>query len=535
LLNLSGLLILTPILSLVLMKKTILLLLLFLTSLCSAQQLKDRWRDAHWKFGHGSISTEDSSDFGITNLFIDSIGLRMKYQAKIPVSAYIGSASMCDSAGRMIFYSSGYKVANSQNQVMLNGDTIGFGRYWSGKLGQGIPFPNTVFTLPQPGNDYRYYIFCSNVDVNLSTGVRWIKNVLVSVVDMRLDGGKGAVTTVDSILINQKTDYGKLTACRHANGRDWWMLIPAFDSNVYFRFLIDPTGIHQLPPQQIGKAEWSAIGQACFSPDGTRYARFNVFGNQYGNDLSLFDFDRCTGTLSNLKRWNIVDGSYCGGLAFSANSRFLYIPSYRLMYQLDLQDADPWAGHQVIGYYDGFYDDTPNLKAFFYQAQLAPNGKIYINTPNSTRYLHVVEFPDKKGEDCVFRQHSLRLLSWNVALPNFPYYRLGPVDGSACDTLGYDDILPPLTVSTEEAIVGPVGRISIWPNPAHDEITISLPTELTTHCHLELIGASGAVLLRREGLYGDAVVDLSALPKGLYFYRVYDGEGFVQTGKIILH
>ena len=38
-------------------------------------------------------------------------------------------------------------------------------------------------------------------------------------------------------------------------------------------------------------------------------------------------------------------------------------------------------------------------------------------------------------------QHGIRLPTQNArSLPNFPNYRLGPIDGSPCDTLGIDNI-----------------------------------------------------------------------------------------------
>ncbi len=63
-----------------------------------------------------------------------------------------------------------------------------------------------------------------------------------------------------------------------------------------------------------------------------------------------------------------------------------------------------------------------------------------MNSASSVNTLHVIHRPDLPGAACRFEQHGIHLPtlnSWNM--PNFPYYRLGPLDGSPCDTLGLDN------------------------------------------------------------------------------------------------
>ncbi|MBK7699704.1 MAG: hypothetical protein IPJ39_13695 [Saprospiraceae bacterium] len=51
-----------------------------------------------------------------------------------------------------------------------------------------------------------------------------------------------------------------------------------------------------------------------------------------------------------------------------------------------------------------------------------------------------IEYPDEAGEACTVLQHSV-FMPTGIArgIPNFPHYRLGPLDGSPCDTLGLDN------------------------------------------------------------------------------------------------
>ena len=52
----------------------------------------------------------------------------------------------------------------------------------------------------------------------------------------------------------------------------------------------------------------------------------------------------------------------------------------------------------------------------------------------------VIHQPNLPYPDCMVEQHGIKLPTYNSAsLPNFPNYRLGPLDGSPCDTLGLDN------------------------------------------------------------------------------------------------
>ena len=50
-----------------------------------------------------------------------------------------------------------------------------------------------------------------------------------------------------------------------------------------------------------------------------------------------------------------------------------------------------------------------------------------------------MNFPDEGGIASHFQQHALKISNNAWTIPNFPNYRLGPLDGSPCDTLGLDN------------------------------------------------------------------------------------------------
>src|SRR5690606_11461383 len=72
--------------------------------------------------------------------------------------------------------------------------------------------------------------------------------------------------------------------------------------------------------------------------------------------------------------------------------------------------------------------------------ELMPDGKLYC-LGNNSHHLHVIEYPDRKGDSCLVRQHYVELPNhYTGSIANFPNYRLGPIDGSPCDTLGINNV-----------------------------------------------------------------------------------------------
>src|SRR4030095_3575322 len=92
-------------------------------------------------------------------------------------------------------------------------------------------------------------------------------------------------------IIEDTITQGRLTACKHANGRDWWVITHKFYSDIYYKVLVQPDTTIVIS-QAIGPIETSndILGMAKFSADGNKYCFLN-------NDLTLdlLDFDRCTG------------------------------------------------------------------------------------------------------------------------------------------------------------------------------------------------------------------------------------------------
>lgn len=350
------------------------------------------------------------------------------------------NVAVSDAEGGFLFYSNGCQIRDKFDQPMPNGDSLNWGIVAADYCNYGYPLPSGIIALPAPGSEHEYYLIHQREEYDNEVGVR-VPDLLWTKVDMGLNDGKGAVTAKNQPLYNSYF-FDSAMATRHANGRDWWVLVPDYAEARYYSFLLTPWGFRDTVVQDIGEKppfpeEIDYGGQNVFSPDGRHYV------DQDGkNGVRLFDFDRCTGLLSNFRHYGFSPETVYGlGAAFSPDSRFLYVCSRNHVFQFDLwEDGDLAAAVDTVATYDGFMSPPP-FPTSFYKMQLGPDGKIYITHKTSAKHIHYIEYPNKKGTACGVRQHSIALPQYRGGeWFDYPFYRLGPLDGSTCDSLGINNL-----------------------------------------------------------------------------------------------
>ncbi len=397
--------------------------------------------DSNWVLGyHGQsyhpLQNNIIIDFFTTPPSINGLSLStgMSFNAT--------DASISDSTGNLLFYSNGIYVADASHNIMENGDSINNVGITHQYDETGLTINQGALILPYPGHDSLYMILHVPVDyVSGSLGVN-IPFLFMSTVNMNKNNGLGSLITKDEIVIEDTLGFGKITACKHANGRDWWFLMQEDDqmNNGIYTLLLTPTGIENMGKQEFSIPVLNAepsVGNALFTPDGSKYIRSDIRFDPW-NAVTIYDFDRCTGALSPLEYFEIEDTTFLyGGVTVSPDSRYLYCITTNIIYQFDLTAPNIASTKSIVAVYDGFVGFF--FPTLFGTPQLAPDGSIWIASTSDTT-MHVIRTPNQPGTACHVDQHAIHLPKINQkSIPNFPNYRLGPLDGSPCDTLGLDN------------------------------------------------------------------------------------------------
>ena len=416
-----------------------------------------KW-DAGWVLGEDDSFNNTTGggtfiDFGKSSLEMSFIYKRIFFDA--------ANSSICDKYGKLQFYTNGCVINNRLHEMMDNGE-IHAGEYTDAFCANGSSnfssrVPQSILALPNFKYDSLYFLISQRLENTKTNDTSTLvgTSLYLNVVDMSANEGLGKVTQKHIEILADTTNSENLQAVPHANGRDWWLIIPKPSSNCYFVIYLDAEGNTSVTEQCLGTVFWndSWLGQATFSPDGNKFVRFH-----WKYKLNLFDFDRCTGILSNAQAIPFPDIEFFrAGCAFSRSSRYLYTTTYSKLFQFDMQAPDIAASRTFIADWDGF--DTP-FKTRFYLANLALDGKVYVGCPGQHQHIHVINEPELPGVACDFQQHAIELFTSNFwSFPNQAHTRLGPVDGSICDSLGINgnpwaffrweqkDSLDPLLVS----------------------------------------------------------------------------------------
>ena len=339
-----------------------------------------------------------------------------------------------------MFYTNGVSIANREHETMENGDGLNPSEYTDDAAENGLRISQGALALPVPNSSDNYYLFHTPLEYP-TDDLFWHSPFLYySSIDMDANGGLGIVLEKNIPILEDTLNIGQITTVKHANGRDWWMLINRIGTNEYYRILVTPDGVENLGLMEIGSPiPFVGVGQAAFSPDGKYYARINSISYEIGQIVDIYDFDRCSGFLSNHQQLIYNDTALSTGIAFSPSSEYLYVSSFRHIYQFHMGSEDVLATRQLVANMDNFLFGSQLMP--FYLAQNAPDGKIYIATQSTVPYLHVIHQPDRACPDCGIELHGIELPTRNgTSMPNYPNYRLGPLDGSPCDTLGIDNV-----------------------------------------------------------------------------------------------
>ena len=447
-----------------------------------------------WYFGdHAGLDFNSGSPVTISN--------GQTYYVGCPGCHAEGTAVICDSSGALLFYCNGKQIWNRGQHIMPNGDS----------LLSNNSSTQAALIIPQPGSDRYFYVFTtddSHLD-HLQYGLRY------SIVDICLDNRFGDIVVGKKNILLLDMVAEKLTAIRHSNGIDYWVITHKYYSDAFYAFHLTSSGIIDTVISHVGSVHptgttntGGAIGQLKASPNGQKLAIVN--GNTSNNIAEYFDFDKNTGVVSNCinVQWNLVYNFY--GVSFSPDNSKLYIAcslNGNGIYQFDLNagGGNPDSVKESRTLITGSYNHN------YLGLQLATDGKIYAaRSPfYSNPYLSVINYPNNPGTSCNYVDNAINLNGQGASygLPNF------------IDSYDYSNTIPECSVGVEET--NNDQQFFICPNPAIDNLTI----ETTEKATIEILNIEGQIIKTVKSDGKEAIIDLRNLSSGVYIIKAKTERG----------
>lgn len=294
-----------------------------------------------------------------------------------------GVATISDAGGQLLFYTDGQTVWNRNHSTMTNGTGL-WGNASSTQSGVAIQ---------KPGEPNIYFLF--TVD-DVATGAG--DGMAYSIIDMTASGGAGAVTSKNNQLVPLANATEKITAVRHSNGTDIWVVTHGWQNNQFMAFLVTNTGVNPTPVvssvgQNHSGTNRHRAGYLKASPNGEHIA-----STQYDYPtlavVELLRFNPATGTVyQDIKSFNDnLMNAY--GVEFSPDNTKLYISGTRTEGQITQYDLNQPDATSIIN-----TRSTISSVGNFAAMQVASNGKMYIARNNLTA-ISVINEPNSLGNAC---------------------------------------------------------------------------------------------------------------------------------------
>jgi len=297
-----------------------------------------------------------------------------------------GCATINDPDGNLLFYTDGIKVWNKEHKTLHNGDNL---------LGHNSAAQSVVI-LPLPKHQNKYLLFTVTEKAK-PEGLNY------SVLDMNKATGLGSIIEKNIKLLSPVTE--RMTTIQHSNGIDYWLVVQQWNANSFYSYQITENGISEpfisiagSINQSLDKSNNEAIGFIVSANKGDQIAATYTY-NSTGR-IQLFDFDRKTGSVKQSKIINTQGNPY--GLCFSPDDKKLYVSFLKgkvalAQYDLSIENIES----------SSFTIFQNKIENFYGAIKKGPDGKLYI--AKTSRFIDVINEPNKKGFDCNFGANALDL------------------------------------------------------------------------------------------------------------------------------
>ena len=274
----------------------------------------------------------------------------------------------------------------------------------------------------------------------------------------------------------------------------------------------------------------------------------HLFSVSYKGVIERFDFDRCTGILSNTHTYSGLGTQYnqYWGFEVSLDESKIYTSliyqtanqDSSFLLQFDLNATNFLASVDTLGVFvappsAGLLQRGPDDKIYLSVTWTGPDScfdYLYcygtVNVTNSN--ISVVNYPDSLGASCSFQPFSFNLGGHKAyfGLPNNPNYELGHLVGSPCDTL---------TVGVNE-LISTKSNLMIFYDPQLQTAFVNAKGLKGHKYVLQVISLAGQIVLEETGNldseYYTRDLVMSGYASGLYLLN-FSTEKETLTSKFV--
>lgn len=305
-----------------------------------------------------------------------------------------GCSAISDKNGDLLFYTDGIYIFNKYHKIINSKDSL---------LNSHLSSTQSSLIVPIPNSDNKYYIFTTDAgeyyqfedgSYHINRGLNYSK---ISVLDDNIK--------IDSLNINLlKKSTEKITATKHANNMDYWVVSRGWDNDEFNIYLITKDGLIEIISQSIGNItskNWrESIGYMKFSAD-SRYLAFVNEGRDY---FELFKFDNKLGKFSEPLIISTSGRFYNYGLEFSTSGKYIFISESKNgeIFRYDISSYDIG---EIVKSETKIYKESKE-EVFIGALQIAPNEKIYFSR---YKFKFLGEIANTDSIDCNVNQDAVYL------------------------------------------------------------------------------------------------------------------------------
>ncbi|MEN8225977.1 MAG: gliding motility-associated C-terminal domain-containing protein [Bacteroidota bacterium] len=339
------------------------------------------------------------------------------YDGKMYDHTFRGNTTMSDTNGNLLFYTNGWHLWNKNHVYMTY---------------QFLATTQQVISFPFPGADHLYYVF-SVPYYNPPANYYFTQ---YGIVDMSMNGGLGGVSGNITTLDAAWDAAEQITAVKHKNKQDVWVVTRKYTENKYASFLVNQFGVNTNPVLSPAPVHGSSMfddkhGEMRISYDKEYLILCNMGSNLTNTDwIEVCKFNDESGEVDYLYSLQFRDPNYPYelwpfGVEFSPDSKFLYVAFSHhnptvdkgSVYQFNVQDIEDSASFVQSAVEIGHGNEKHGL-------QLASDGKIYVTahaTQGGFPWLGVIHKPWVQGAFCQYENEGVYLDpgETSAALPNY--------------------------------------------------------------------------------------------------------------------